>query len=163
MRYGIACGALVLMTVLPLATFGVLALTSNGTPHSITASAGQRFAVVGAPGGFGETDSVVEKITAELDGLLPWVLVAWCVGVVLFLVRLNVGLMVARRIKLLATQRVPVELWEAFMELKAALGICATCAADALCAGAGADRDWLASTGSADSGGMPGGNVAGTD
>jgi GWxTD domain-containing protein len=122
-RYGVACGALVLMTALPLATFGYLALASNGSPHSITEFAEQRVSVVGFAGGFRETESWLGEVAAALDRVLPWVSVAWCAGVVVFLGRLNVGLVVARRMKSLATRAVSIELQKVFAELKAALGI----------------------------------------
>src|ERR1700679_140873 len=123
-RYWFACGALVLMTMLPLATFAYLVVTAHGSRNAITDLGGQRMTVMVVAGGrWGGGVSCVERVAALLDRALPWILAAWMVGVILFLGRLNVGLMVARRMKFLATHSTSAELERVFGQLKARLGI----------------------------------------
>jgi len=123
-RYGFACGALVLMTVLPLATFGYLAMTARGAELAISYSTAVKGFVLSSTSGFGGVgDSWLGKIAVALDCSLPWILTAWCVGVVLFLGRLNVGLIVARRMKTMATQAASLELQLVFQELKQRVGV----------------------------------------
>lgn len=122
-RYGVACGSLALMAVLPLATFGYLVMTSRGGEHAALSFTGQRMPVMGLAAGFSGTDSWVGEMVGALDRALPWILAAWMVGVILFLGRLNVGLVVARRMKSRGTRAVSVELQRAFLQLNARLGI----------------------------------------
>jgi GWxTD domain-containing protein len=123
-RYGFACGALVLMTMLPLATFAYLVVTAHGSRNAITDLGGQRMTVMVVSSGIrGGADSWMMGVAALLDRALPWILAAWMMGVILFLGRLNVGLMVARRMKFLATHAVSAELERVFGQLKARLGI----------------------------------------
>jgi GWxTD domain-containing protein len=123
-RYGVACGALLLMTVLPLATFGYLAMTSRGADAAITHSSASTGFVIGDAGGFGGMgDSWLGPIAASLDRSLPWILAAWCAGVVLFLGRLNVGLIVARRMTRTATQAASLELQRVFQGVKQRVGV----------------------------------------
>jgi GWxTD domain-containing protein len=123
-RYGVACGALVLMTVLPLATFAYLSMTFHSVDRAIANSAVQGGAVMGLAGGFGGTaDSWLGRMAASLDRALPWILAAWCAGVMLFLGRLNVGLIVARRMTRLATQAVSLEVQMVFQNLKDRVGV----------------------------------------
>ncbi len=123
-RYGIACGALVLLTVLPLVTFRYLAVTSHAAGRVIMDSAAPRMPVMRLDGGMsGGADSWVREVASALDRILPWILVGWLAGAILFLGRLNVGLVVARRMKSLATQAVSAELQRVFGRLKEGLGI----------------------------------------
>jgi len=123
-RYGLACGALALIAILPVATFAYLVVTAHGARNAITDFAGQRMTVMIASGGLGGgADSWVGLVTALLNRALPWILASWMLGVLLFLGRLNVGLMVARRMKLLATHAVSAELQRVFAQLKMRLGI----------------------------------------
>jgi GWxTD domain-containing protein len=123
-RYGLACGALALIAILPLATFAYLVVTAHGARNAITDFAGQRMTVMILSGGIrGSSNSWAGLVTALLDRALPWILAAWMLGVLLFLGRLNVGLMVARRMKLLATHAVSAELQRVFEQLKVSLGI----------------------------------------
>jgi GWxTD domain-containing protein len=123
-RYGVACGALVLMTVLPLATFGYLAMTARGADAAITHSFASTGFVIGDAGGFGGMgDSWLGRMAASLDRSLPWILAAWGFGVMLFMGRLNVGLMVARRMTRTATQAASLELQRVFQDLKQRVGV----------------------------------------
>jgi GWxTD domain-containing protein len=123
-RYGIACSALVLMTIFPLATFGYLAMSARSANAAITYSHVSPGFVIGDAGGFrGMGDSWLGQIAASLDRSLPWLLIAWCVGVVLFLGRLNVGLLVARRMKQMAIGSASLELQGVFQDMKQRVGV----------------------------------------
>jgi GWxTD domain-containing protein len=124
LRYAVACGALVLIIILPLVTFAYLAMTSHTLGHAITYSAVGKRAVMGVPSDFGGVaDSWMRQVTETLDRSLPWILAAWFAGVILYLGRLNVGLLVARRMKSLATQAASLELQRVFQDLKQRLGV----------------------------------------
>jgi len=67
------------------------------------------------------------RIAVALDHALPWVLVAWFAGVIIFVGRLNVGLLVARRMRLVATTAVPAELQLFLRRCGGDLGLRARC------------------------------------
>ena len=123
-RYAAACLALGLMVALPLATFAHLAAAEYRQRAALDDSA-----VVIDPGMVlrveaGETSALLsERIAVALDHALPWVLLAWFAGVIFFAVRLNVGLLVARRMRLVATTAVPAELQQIFEAMRRRLGI----------------------------------------
>jgi len=123
-RYAAACLALGLMIALPLATFAHLASAEYRMRAAFDGPA-----VAIGPGmvvrvGAGElTVPWPERIAVALDQALPWMMMAWFAGVVLFVARLNVGLMVARRMRLVATTAVPAELQQAFDALRRRLGV----------------------------------------
>ena len=123
-RYAASCLALGMMVALPLATFAHLASAEYRQRAAFDGSA-----VAIDPGmvlqvGAGVmTAPLSERIAVALDHALPWVLLAWFAGVILFVVRLNVGLMVARRMRLVATTAVPAELQQAFDALRRRLGV----------------------------------------
>jgi TonB family protein len=123
-RYAAACLALGLMVALPLATFAHLAAAEYRQRAALDDSA-----VVIDPGMVlrveaGETSALLsERIAVALNHALPWVLLAWFAGVIFFAVRLNVGLLVARRMRSVATTAAPAELQHAFDALRRRLGI----------------------------------------
>ena len=123
-RYGAACLALGLMIALPLATFAHLASVEY---RMRAAYEGPAVAI--GPGmvvrvGAGELSAPwPERIAVALDHALPWMMMAWFAGVVLFVGRLNVGLMVARRMRSVATTAPPAELQQAFDALRRRLGV----------------------------------------
>lgn len=127
LRYVIACCALALMTVLPLITFGYLATRPHALDPAITYSVLLKRPVIELQGNFnGAADSWLNQIAASLDRCLPWILTTWFTGVLLFLCRLNIGLLVARRMKTVATQAASAELQLMFHHLKHRLGITRT-------------------------------------
>ena len=65
----------------------------------------------------------IDQLAESFDRSLPWVLAAWFTGTTLLLCRLNIGLIVARRMKSIATQPVAIELQRAFHDLSRRLGI----------------------------------------
>jgi TonB family protein len=123
-RYGASCLALGLMVVLPLATFAHLASAEYRLRAALDGPA-----VAIGPGmvlrvGAGELAATWPmRIAVALDHALPWVLLAWFAGVIFFVGRLNVGLMVARRMRSAGTKTPPVELRQAFDALRRRLGI----------------------------------------
>jgi len=124
MRYAAACLALGLMVVLPLATFAHLASAEYRQRAAFDSPADVTEPGIVVQVGAGEMSvpwSV--RIVAVLDQALPWVLLAWFAGVILFVVRLNVGLMVARRMRSVATTAPPAELQQAFDALRRRLGV----------------------------------------
>ena len=123
-RYAVACLALALMVALPLATFAHLASKEYRLRAAFDGTA-----IAIAPGmtlqvGAGDaTATWPMQVAVALDRALPWLLLAWLAGVVLFVVRLNVGLMVARRMRSMGTGAVPTELQQAFDALLRRLGV----------------------------------------
>jgi GWxTD domain-containing protein len=126
-RYVIACCALALMAALPLTTFGYLATRPHALDPAITYSVLLKRPAIELHVDFtGAADTWLDQIAASLDRCLPWILTAWFAGALLFLCRLNLGLMVARRMKATATQAASSELQQMFQQLKHRLGITRT-------------------------------------
>jgi TonB family protein len=123
-RYGAACLALGLMVALPLATFAHLAADEYRMRAEFDSSAVVIDTGMVLQVSAGETTTPwPERISAALDQGLPWVLMAWFAGVVLFVVRLNLGLLVARRMRWVATTAAPTELQQAFDAVRRRLGV----------------------------------------
>ena len=123
-RYAASCLALGLMVALPLGTFAHLA---SGEYRQRAAFDGPAVAI--DPGmvlrvGAGEMSAPLsERIAVALDQALPGGLLAWFAGVIFFAVRLNVGLLVARRMRSVATTAPPAELQQVFEAMRRRLGI----------------------------------------
>lgn len=120
-RYGFACAALLLMAALPLTTFARLAAAEprNALPVALPA-----FTLdVNADGAGDGREPLRERLARGLDAAAPWIPAIWAVGLVVFLGRLNYGLMVAGRLKASGTEPVSEELLEAFEVLKERLGV----------------------------------------
>jgi len=121
-RYAAACCALGLTVALPVATFARLAAAEQRTVHwSAAVEIGP--AMVLPVGAVGASAPWPVRLAAALDRAVPWVLLAWGAGVVLFVGRLNLGLVVARRMKSVATQAVGDDLQEVFEALRLRLGV----------------------------------------
>jgi TonB family protein len=123
-RYGAACLALGLMVALPAATFA----------HIASAEYRARTAMLGS--GVVLDASLVLQVGADepappwpvrigmaLDRSLPWVLLAWFAGVIVFAGRMNFGLLVARRLKTAGTEAPPPALVQLFEDLRTRLGV----------------------------------------
>ena len=118
LRYMVACSALALMMIAPVITFAYLAIASHAAGHATTYVTAGKNPVIHLRDSFsGTADSWLTEIVASLDRLLPWVLAVWFAGVVFFLARFNVGLMLAERMKSIATEAVPAELQLLFSNL----------------------------------------------
>ena len=123
-RYAAACLALGLMVALPLATFA----------HVASSEYNARTAVLG-PGivldssillNVGSNEPIPPwpaRIGMALDRSLPWVLLIWFAGVLVFLCRLNFGLLVARRLKTSGTEPPPLALLQLFETLRIRLHV----------------------------------------
>jgi GWxTD domain-containing protein len=123
LRYTAACCALVLMAAFPLATFGLLVVNAS-TADQVFAHVIEESNQLLIPTGLGEpTMPWVDRFSGSFDRSLPWVLAAWLTGTTLLLCRLNIGLIVARRMKSIATQPPPIELQLVFHDLTRRLGI----------------------------------------
>ena len=123
-RYGAACLALALLVALPLATYARVAsaeyaLRAQTWSSEIVLDPGMMLQVgVGAP-----VEAWPVRLALALDRCLPWILMAWFAGVLVFVGRLNFGLRVARRLKNAETRTPPSELLQAFDALRVRLGI----------------------------------------
>jgi TonB family protein len=123
-RYGAACAAMALLVALPLMTFGRLAATEY-----LTRSAAHRLSVVldmnmflqVSAGGSGTAWPV--RTALMLDRSMPWLLLAWLVGALFFVVRLNFGLVVARQLKNVGIDPPCAELRVLFETLRQRLGV----------------------------------------
>ncbi len=123
-RYAASCLALGMMVALPLATFAHLASADHPQRAAFDGSAVVIDAGMVLQVGEGVmTAPLSERIAMALDHALPWVLLTWFAGVILFVVRLNVGLLVARKMRSIATTAVPAELQQAFDALRRRLGV----------------------------------------
>ena len=123
-RYVAACLALGLMIALPVVTFAHLA---SGEYQLRAAFDGPAVAI--------ESGMVLRvragelsapwpvQMAVALDHALPWILLAWFAGVILFVGRLNVGLLVARRMRSAGTTAAPAELQQVFEAVRRRLGI----------------------------------------
>jgi TonB family protein len=120
-RYGAACLALVVLAALPLATFGYLATAERQAMRS-------HGSAVEVPGltvqvGAGDGSAWPERMVEGLDRAAPWAVRLWLAGAVVFLLRLQVGLMVARRLRWMATSPVSLGLVAMFAELRKRMGV----------------------------------------
>jgi GWxTD domain-containing protein len=120
-RYVAACGALVLMLVLPLATWWHLA----GSPQSVVSAipfeshAGRAFQGSWS----GTPEPWRDQVARELDQAVPWVISIWFAGVMLLWSRLNIGLIAAWRMKSLATEPATGELRLRLQKVSRRLGV----------------------------------------
>lgn len=119
LRYAAACLALGMMIVLPLVTFAHLAMAEYPAQSAYAGPAPVLDAgMVLQVSAVDASAPLPERIAAALDHALPWIILAWLAGVILFVVRLNVGLMVARRLRSMATSAVTDDLQQLFDEIK---------------------------------------------
>ena len=122
-RYAAACSALLLLVALPVVTFVQLAQDELAAsrvaaiPVYIAASTLVVTATGAAP------EPLLTRIQDVLNSSVPWLPMVWLAGVVFFLVRLNVGLLAARRMKSAGAEPVGVELQRAFDRLRVRLGV----------------------------------------
>jgi TonB family protein len=124
MRYAAALCALGLIVAAPLATFAHIAAQEyrlrallNGPIIDIDSA----FTVQAGPGDAVMSWSV--RMGLAFDHAMPWLLAAWFIGVALFVARLNLGFVIARKLRLVSTQPVPAEMLELFDHLRERLGV----------------------------------------
>ena len=116
LRYAVALAALLLLAILPVITFSVLERNIQPASGHVTFAAGEGNSVL-AP------EPWTTRFDAVLNRSLPAVLAFWLAGVLIQLCRLNVGLMVTRRMKALAVERAPAEMQSIVRSLRTQLGI----------------------------------------
>jgi TonB family protein len=122
-RYAAACGALGLMVALPAATLWVTGL------HDYRIAMAMRQPVEDVAPGLSATAVTAGtvpwrvRVEAALDPAVPWVMLAWFAGAAVFLLRLQVGFLVARRLTRLSVGAVGVPLQAVFDELRKRLGV----------------------------------------
>ncbi|HEX3570589.1 MAG TPA: TonB family protein [Acidobacteriaceae bacterium] len=121
-RYAASCVGLLAMVVCPALTFVRLAsLESKATLAQAGAVDGGSVAVfVGAGGGSGSWSAA---LTIALDHMIPFLMLAWCAGVLFFACRLAAGIAAAQRCKLQDTGEVSAWLREVFDTLRVRLGL----------------------------------------
>jgi GWxTD domain-containing protein len=124
LRYIAACCALMLMAASPLVTFGLLAFSSSAVDQTFSHAIVEKNQML-SPGADlgGPSMPWLNRLAESFDRSLPWVLTAWFAGTTLLLCRLNIGLIVARRMKLIATQPAAIELQRVFHALSSRLGV----------------------------------------
>ena len=114
-RYAAACTALFAMVALPALTFVRLAahayesvassgLLANGGSMSISADGGSAV-------------SLWALWVDRIDASMPWLMLAWCAGVLVFSLRLALGLQVVRRLRLRETHAVDERMQQLFERL----------------------------------------------
>jgi TonB family protein len=127
-RYAAALCALGLMVAAPVATFAHIAAAEYRLRALLQGP------VFDIDGGIvvqvGAGDVVVPwtvragvALDHACEKTMPWLLLAWMAGVVLFVARLNLGLVVARRMRLVATEPAAEELIELFERLRRRIGV----------------------------------------
>src|ERR1039458_33152 len=123
-RYGAACLALGLMVALPVATFAHVASDELKARETMLGAGMVLDAGIVLQVGVDEpVPPWPARIGAALDHAVPWVLLAWLAGVMVFAGRLNFGLLVARRLKSAGTEAPPAALQQLFNELRIRLGV----------------------------------------
>ena len=123
-RYGAACLALGLMVALPIGTFAHVASAEYKARATMLGSGVVLDAgIVLVVGADAPTLPWPVRIGLALDHSVPWVLLAWFAGVILFVGRLNFGLVVARRLKTAGTEAPSPALLQLFQRLRTRLGV----------------------------------------
>jgi GWxTD domain-containing protein len=124
LRYMAACCALGLMVVFPLATFGHLAANSKVVSQALSRSNVERDQVPSLRSdSTGPVTPWVDQIAEAFDNSLPWLLAAWLAGATILMGRLNIGLIIAWKMKSVSTELAPVELQAIFNDLSNRIGI----------------------------------------
>jgi TonB family protein len=122
LRYLTACTALVITLFLPVATFVHLVSVHDAyakhhhTPTAVEAVAGGVITAVDMP-------AWTVQLGESLDVITPWIFLVWFTGAVLFLCRLQVGVLIVRRMKALETSPVESELLRIFERAQKRLAV----------------------------------------
>ncbi len=124
LRYTAACFAMGLMVTFPLATFAHLATESTAVSQASPQAKVERHPLPGLRTGSNGPDIPwADQVEEAFDTSLPWLLAAWLIGMTLLMGRLNIGLIVAWKMKSASTEVAPIELWTMFDDLTARIGI----------------------------------------
>ena len=122
-RYLAACIALALMIFLPLATFTQISLHEYRLAAELKSAALPDDTALVLQAGLGDAASWLAGVATALDPYLPWVLMAWLVGLVVSMVRLSVGLRLALRMQFVAVSPASAGLQQMFVSLRQRLGV----------------------------------------
>jgi TonB family protein len=122
-RYAACCLALALIVTLPVITFAHLAGDALAAQRALAAPFVDLDPIVVNVGAAATAVPLNLRIEQLLDRCAPWVPVLWLAGVIVFLLRLNAGLGVARSLRSRGTAAAPAELYEVFDSLRQRLGI----------------------------------------
>jgi GWxTD domain-containing protein len=122
-RYAAGCVVFALVAALPLGTFSRLAGAPRTVETSITSSGAERSPALSVQDGSGTSEPWLGQMAGQLDRFVPWILSAWCAGVILLLSRLNLGLIAAGKMKSSGTQAAPWELQLMLRDLSGRLGV----------------------------------------
>jgi TonB family protein len=122
-RYGAACIAMLLLVALPLLTFARLVAKEYRakSAHRLTMVLDMNVylqANVSGPG-----NAWPARASQALDHSMPWLLAAWLLGALFFLVRLNFGLVVARRLSRSGVDTPSAVLLAGFDKLRQRMGV----------------------------------------
>lgn len=124
LRYSIACAAMACMVLLPSITFCLLAAnTQSGSQQADHAVA---YVHLGTAFNLNFDDSFTRRTVqfeSILNQLLPAVIVSWFSGVLILLLRLNLGLMATRKMKSSAVESVAPEMRRVLQTLRTRLRI----------------------------------------
>lgn len=124
LRYAAACAALACLVALPLISFVVLMARQQPAPRQLIVAvpAGNNgIAQNAGPAQSGEPWSV--RCETALNRCLPVVVGLWLAGVLIFLCRLNLGLMATGRLKSTGVEPAAAELEQLLDRLRIRLGI----------------------------------------
>ncbi|HXB67760.1 MAG TPA: M56 family metallopeptidase [Candidatus Acidoferrales bacterium] len=129
-RYLLACAALAVMMAAPLLTFG---LVPSGLIRPSGASPDAAYRVRNTPPaasttGIATTATLPASVRAAVSAVqpaqfLPWVVMVWLAGAVVFWVRLAGGWVVAARMRSVLVRRAPPEWQEILWKLGARIGL----------------------------------------
>lgn len=123
-RYVASCVALALLVVLPIGTFAHIAAVDLKDARTTWNTAGPiDAALLPQVSAVDVSAPWSARIAFALDRRMPWLLAAWLAGAIFFVVRLNCGLLVTRRLKLRGTHSPSADLARVFECLRLRLGI----------------------------------------
>jgi GWxTD domain-containing protein len=124
LRYMAACCAMGLMVMFPLATFVHLAIESTVVSQASSQSNFEGSDVASLRNGStGPATPWADQVAEAFDNSLPWLLAAWLAGTTLLMGRLNIGLIVAWKMKSASAEAAPIELRAILNDLSSRMGI----------------------------------------
>jgi TonB family protein len=123
-RYAAASLALAMMVALPAGTFVRLAGAEIRASRELRALPIAMAPAIVVDAGAGDArEPLRRRVARALDESAPWVPAVWLAGVVVFLARLNLGLAVARRMRLAVTEPAQDGLRETLARLSERMGV----------------------------------------
>ena len=102
-RYLLACGALTAMVIAPIVTFSFSGSTDSGSANAIAATASVTSSLTKA--------TPYSLPSPPIFDAMPWLVVTWLAGTMVFWVRLMGGWVIAARVRSMLVRPAPVE-WQ---------------------------------------------------